>query len=152
MARAIAICMCATCGTEFEKVAFKRNRTEADSWQEWAEANCDECPECYAKRMAQENAEKVQSLNLPEITGKSEKQIAYALDLRVKYAVNHTREIKYVKKMLHIAQTDEAKAQAAAAGMTVEEVFKATIEKMHLQSALVCMIETEAHKIIEALI
>ena len=152
MARAIAICMCATCGIEFEKVAFKRNRTEADSWQEWAEANCDECPECYAKRMAQENAEKVQALGLPEITGKSEKQIRYAFDLRTKYAVDHTKEIRYIKKMFQIAQTDEAKAQAAAAGMTVEEVFKATIEKMHLQSALVCVIETEAHKIIEALI
>lgn len=152
MARAIAICMCATCGTEFEKVAFKRNRTEADSWQEWAEANCDECPECYAKRMAQENAEKVQALGLPEITGKSEKQIRYAFDLRTKYAVNHTKEIRYIKKMFQISQTDEAKTQAAAAGMTVEEVVKATIEKMHLQSALVCVIETEAHKIIEALI
>lgn len=152
MARAIAICMCATCGTEFEKVAFKRNRTEADSWQEWAEANCDECPECYAKRMAQENAKKVQALGLPEITGKSEKQIRYAFDLRTKYAVDHTKEIRYIKKMFQIAQTDEAKAQAAAAGMTVEEVFKATIEKMHLQSALVCAIETEAHKIIETLI
>lgn len=152
MARAIAICMCATCGTEFEKVAFKRNRTEADSWQEWAEANCDECPECYAKRMAQENAEKVQALGLPEITGKSEKQIRYALDIRAKYAVDHTREIRYIKKMLHIAQTDEAKAQATAAGMAVEEVFKATIEKLHLESALVCVIETDAHKIIEALI
>lgn len=151
MARVIAECKCEVCGVLFKKVAFKRNRTEADSWKEWAEENCKECPECYAKRMAQENAEKVQSLNLPEITGKSEKQIAYALDLRVKYAVNHTREIKYVKKMLHIAQTDEAKAQAAAAGMTVEEVFKATIEKLHLESALVCVIETEAHKIIEAL-
>lgn len=151
MARAIAECKCEVCGVLFKKVAFKRNRTEADSWKEWAEENCKECPECYAKRMAQENAEKVQSLNLPEITGKSEKQIAYALDLRVKYAVSHTRVIKYVKKMLHIAQTDEAKAQAAAAGMTVEEVFKATIEKLHLESALVCVIETEAHKIIEAL-
>lgn len=152
MARAIAICMCATCGIKFEKAAFKRNRTEADSWQEWAEANCDECPECYAKRMAQERAKKVQALGLPEITGKSEKQIKYALDLRTKYVVDHTKEIKYVKRMLQISQTDEAKAQAAAAGMTVEEVFKATIEKMHLQIALVCVIETEAHKIIEALI
>lgn len=152
MARSIAHCICATCGAEFKKVAFKRNRTEAYAWQEWAKVNCDECPECYAKRIAQENAAKVQALGLPEIIGKSEKQVKYASDLRAKYAIDHTKEIQYIKKMLHIAQTDEAKAQATAAGMTVEEVFKATIEKLHLESALVCVIETEAHKIIEALI
>ena len=24
-----------------------RNRTEADSFEEWAKENCTECPECY---------------------------------------------------------------------------------------------------------
>ena len=49
MAKAIAKCVCAECGAEFERVAFKRNRREADEWIEWAQANLNKCPQCWGK-------------------------------------------------------------------------------------------------------
>lgn len=58
MARAIAKCRCEHCEQEFEKIAFKYNREQAESWREWAEENFTECPECYAKRVAAEKAKK----------------------------------------------------------------------------------------------
>lgn len=59
MARARVTCICSTCGAEFEKI--KRgcyNRAAANSWEEWARENIDECPECYKKRRREEEAEK----------------------------------------------------------------------------------------------
>jgi hypothetical protein len=53
MAIAKATCTCKTCGETFEKRAEKRNRREADSWEQWAVENFDECPKCYKARMRQ---------------------------------------------------------------------------------------------------
>lgn len=58
MARAIAMCKCASCGKEFEKIAYKNNRTQASEWKKWAEENIVECPQCYGKRMRAEEAQK----------------------------------------------------------------------------------------------
>lgn len=84
MAKATAICTCATCGAEFEKIAFKRNRTEANEWEAWAVANIDECPDCYRARLAAERdaenraaMEDAKATGLPSLTG-SDKQIAWA--------------------------------------------------------------------------
>jgi hypothetical protein len=48
MAKASVKLVCKECGNEFcrEKNGF-RNRSEADSWEEWAKANIDLCPECW---------------------------------------------------------------------------------------------------------
>lgn len=51
MAKARATCTCKTCGNTFEKTAEKRNRTECDNWERWAEEHFDECPSCYGRRM-----------------------------------------------------------------------------------------------------
>ena len=47
MANATVMCKCEKCGKEFMKEKICRNRTEADSFEEWAKENCTECPECY---------------------------------------------------------------------------------------------------------
>lgn len=58
MAKAIATCKCATCGKEFEKIAYKYDSKQASEWKKWAEENITECPQCYGKRMREEEAEK----------------------------------------------------------------------------------------------
>lgn len=58
MARAIATCKCNTCGKEFEKIAYKYNSKQASEWEKWAEENIIECPQCYGKRMREEEAKK----------------------------------------------------------------------------------------------
>lgn len=47
MAKATAYCKCKICGNEFIRTTTRRNRTEADSWEEWAIRNFDLCPKCY---------------------------------------------------------------------------------------------------------
>lgn len=58
MAKARAICTCATCGSSFEKTAIKRNRKETEEWEEWAVKTFDECPACWRKGLQQEELEK----------------------------------------------------------------------------------------------
>ncbi len=58
MAKATAICTCSTCGETFRKQTTKRNRREADSWEQWAVENYDECPKCYGARMRQADVER----------------------------------------------------------------------------------------------
>ena len=152
MARTIAECKCEVCGVLFKKVAFKRNRTEAHSFQEWAEENCKECPECYAKRVAKERAQKVEAMGLPEIKAVSEKQLKYASDLRTKYAAENEDLIKIFRRLMKAAATQEAREAAEKQGITVEEAVAANIKYYKLEKAQVCVTEAEAHKIIEALI
>ena len=89
MAKAVAICRCATCGKEFELSAVKQNRREADKWEEWAVSYYDECAECYQKRKErqreeenQKAAEMATEAGLPKLTG-SEKQVAWAESIRM---------------------------------------------------------------------
>lgn len=88
MAKTIANCTCATCGTVFIVPRFGSNRRDADQSAAWAEAHFDECPDCYKKRMAQERekantqaAEQSAEMGLPDLVG-SPKQIAWATTIR----------------------------------------------------------------------
>lgn len=60
MAQARVYCTCKKCGAEFEKVATKHNRREADSWEEWAKNYFDLCPDC--ERQAKKEREKAKGL------------------------------------------------------------------------------------------
>lgn len=46
MAKATAKCKCVECGAEFIKSTTKQNRREANNWEEWAEQNYKQCPQC----------------------------------------------------------------------------------------------------------
>ena len=54
MAKATATCTCAKCGATFTRTKICCNRRDADSWEEWAAANFDECDACYTARKASE--------------------------------------------------------------------------------------------------
>lgn len=150
MAKTIATCTCKTCGAKFEKIIYKNSRAEAESAKEWAEQNITECPDCYAAS----KAKKESSMGLPEIVGNSDKQIKYASDLRAKYTTSHREEIEQISTLYKFAfgeNQEEAKAQAASAGMTVEDAFKRTVEACELEKAYVCIVEANASAIINAL-
>lgn len=60
MAKATANCKCATCGAEFTRTKTCQNRSDANSWEAWAEDHFDECPTCYgARKRAEEEAKPV---------------------------------------------------------------------------------------------
>lgn len=94
MAVAEAKCVCKTCGKTFTKTAYKRNRSEANSWEEWAEEHFDECNECYSKRMQeaaiQRRKEVMQDVECPTLIG-SDKQVEWAERIRADF-------VKYFKK------------------------------------------------------
>ncbi len=124
MARAIANCKCEKCGETFEKIAFKYNRTEADKWQAWAEENCTICPDCWRKLQQEEDAAKaaeiIERFNLPEITGKSDKQIKYASDLRDKLLAQE-ESAKRLAGIVRFLNDEKCREDAAKQGMSIEE-------------------------------
>lgn len=113
MAKAKASCRCATCGKEFTAEKICRNRTEADSYEAWASENMTECPECRRARISAEAVEAAEAIileyNLPEITGVSDKQVAYARDLRSKHLAR--------KKDLVASYVGQRKAECSEAAL-----------------------------------
>lgn len=157
MARAIAECTCATCGAKFEKVQFRPNRKMADEWQAWAEENCTTCPECFQKQKQEKDAAKaaeiIERFNLPEITGKSERQIKFAADLRNKLLVQ-PETAKNLQLIAECLNDEQCKAQAEKEGMSVDAwVAKAAKRKWYNGDALWTVYKFgEARYIIDALI
>ena len=152
MARAIAICTCSVCGAKFERVEFKNNRAQADAWKEWAEEHFTICPECYQKQQMDKAEALVAELGLPQIAGKSEKQIAYAASLRAKYLLkNGAAEIGRVRKLMAVMTPEKVHEVAEKNGVDDETVIRRNLEHRALSQAYVAAYETDAGKIIDAL-
>ena len=119
MAKAIAYCKCEKCGEEFVKENRLMSRAAADSWTKWAEANITICPKCWGKAKHEQDIGRYEALKdelrLPEITGKSEKQIAFANDLRVRCVARNTERLREVRREID--------------GVSAEEVAKVMAEK-----------------------
>ena len=84
MAKATAECTCRVCGKQFEKIASKRNRRDADSWEKWAVSYYDTCDDCLDKQHAQEAAELAKQAKedgLPALYGTA-KQVVWAEQIR----------------------------------------------------------------------
>ena len=143
-----------------------RNSTEAGSYEVWARENITTCPACYAE---QKNAKRGAELSdyissfsdrhpLPEITGVSEKQIAYASSLREKFIRDNLMKIQLdVSRYFEIADKikpencDEAgrelmRKAAADAGKPFEIWFTA-YRADRLRRYFSLIYETDAAKI-----
>lgn len=115
---------CSTCGREFQHRHECRNSKDANSYEEWALHNVDECPDCRRERLrqeaiavqkakAEETLRQLQALgvSLPEITG-TEKQIAYADDLRLRVLARDKRYPILVAVLQRHAAGDHAGLRA----------------------------------------
>lgn len=157
MARAIAECTCAKCGAKFEKVQFRPNRKMADEWKEWAEENCTTCPDCWAKVKQGKDAAKaealIEELHLPEIVGKSEKQVKYASDLRNKYIVRSAEYIRFMHNCLFDEQSMRAEAQKEGLSVSawIEKRANSTPYDYENHAAWTVLHSSEAREIIDAL-
>lgn len=112
MSRVKMVLKCEHCGKEFEHIHTCRNSTEAGSYEAWARENITTCPDCYA---AQKRAHQLDAVSgyissfseqhpLPQITGVSEKQIAYASSLREKFIRDNLMKIQLdVSRFFEIA-------------------------------------------------
>lgn len=94
MAKARVIIVCKKCGEKFTWSKECNNREDADKAEEWAIKNVEECPECTFKaRVKYENEQAMEmseNLDLPKLEG-SEKQIAWANTIRIKFIEYYNR-------------------------------------------------------------
>ena len=117
MAVARAKCHCKECGCDFIYTkADCYNRSDANSFEEWASANIDLCSSCLARLKAEEaSAKAAEELeNGPELTG-SEKQVQWALNIRAKaremylsldrYLKNEKGKLKYARLWDYVYST-----------------------------------------------
>jgi hypothetical protein len=144
MAKAKITCKCEICGGTFEHVRTCINRSDADSYAEWAAEHVTVCPSCHAAAKKAEAASKLNAYiaenfgaehPLPKITGVSEKQIAYAESLRTKFIssdlsgcnVKLSRFFAAEDKIRLENMSEEGRAaaekQAEAEGLSVEAWF-----------------------------
>lgn len=182
MARARIELTCTDCGKKFVHIHTCRNSREAASYEVWAKENITCCPDCLAAGRKAEQAVAVENylasfageFCFPEITGVSDKQIAYAKSLRDRfiadelahYHVDIPRFVMMAEK-LHLNNCGEAdkenlRAAAAKEGKTLEDWF-ADYRTSYLKrnAHLVCpadvtkleaiIAESNASKIIDAL-
>lgn len=83
MALAKITIICKSCGKEFQVRKSCYNSSAARQYEAWAQEHICECPECYAART---QAEELAGIDLSIALSGSEKQIAWAESLRIKYA------------------------------------------------------------------
>lgn len=149
--------ICGHCGKEFE--AFKKfyKREEADKWEEWAKENVTMCPECYAKQKKEEELKRIvdekSKYAFPELAGRSESQINYALNLRDKYIVDYATKLEKAQKGIENVQANQERIKAIAArtNTTAEDVIIQSVIRSHLYKAYMCLTESNASKLIDVL-
>lgn len=95
--------VCSECGETATRRVEKYNSRDAREYEEWFKSQSEHiCPDCYAKhkREAQmkELGEVLKDYTLPEIVGKSEKQIKYADDCRARYLCKNVESVKRALK------------------------------------------------------
>lgn len=156
MAKAIAYCKCEKCGEEFVKENRLQNRSDANHWTEWVEANITLCPKCWRKA-EQEKAEKrydelKDELRLPEITGKSEKQIAFANDLRVRYVAQHAEELREMRRKIDNVNTEAVAKVMAAEGVDEDGAMRKAFEGMpSMHTRYIVLTTSSARELIDRL-
>lgn len=156
MARAKITLTCCDCGENFEHIKFCNNRRDADSYEAWAKENVTQCPTCYRKAQL---AKKLEGLDLPEITGGTEKQIAYARKLRDSKAADSyirtliPKSVEYMERcrnQLAITPGMAEKLAEAAPGLTGDDAILAVWDPSMRRAYLLATCG-DAHTLIEAL-
>ena len=150
---------CTECGNTFEHRKECRNRSEADSHEAWAKENIDLCPACYRARQ-QRNAQAAvmaalekHGINLPELAGVSEKQIAYAKSVRDGILAMKLSELDaYVafegKVAEAVANPDFARC-CADNGQSVAEAIEQTRRDYGMEALHVAITATTAREILD---
>lgn len=152
MARAIAICNCKKCGNEFKKIKYDcRNRSDADSWEEWASGHYTICPDCWKAEKEEEEQAKLQK----EIASGKKKVI------RVHYSVykneysncktvkdsydKATKTIEVIIKAESVEEKAETKAETKAEA--VEEKAEVKAEAVKKEAKAEAAETTEIEKV-----
>lgn len=152
---------CSACGAEFTHRRDCWNRTDANNYEAWAQANISTCPACYHKQQVAKQAETLAAvlaeldISLPELHGVSDKQIAYADKRRTGYLASSIELIKEYHEFQVAAKDEEKLAQfapiCAEHGMTIEEGLRHEIEAMGLDTIDYLLTSTSAADVLDRL-
>lgn len=151
--------ICSECGETATRRVEKHNSQEAREYEEWFKSLPEHiCPDCYAKHQREtklhELNEVLKDYQLPEIVGKSEKQIKYADDCRMQRLMS---DIINVQKAVKIYTPREGLTTNKNTHVLVNRVHKMfpDVRQSELLTVifqnpmLFYLIETEARNLID---
>lgn len=141
-----------SCGHTGEVQLFGTNK-DRERKIKWYEKEA-LCPECYKKQQEERAKALAAEYNLPEITGVSDKQIAFAEILRTRYLINYEAELNKLTSLLHELHTEhqtEFEAILANLGQPEAEYLAQRTRKMGLGEAYTVLTTGEARQLIDAL-
>lgn len=113
------------------------------------------CPDCYREWIREENNRKVREalgyITLPQLTAKSDKQLAYAESKRSEYILDNVNHIKQLYAAMHMddGKRAEITAKLATVGKTYEEQYALILSRMPKATAI--LTETDAGKLLDSL-
>lgn len=148
--------ICSVCGETATRRVEKYNSRDAREYEEWFRSQPEHiCPECYAKhkRAAQMNEldEVLKDYTLPEIVGKSEKQIKYAEDCRARYLCKNVESVKRALKSYNPEKgvwANNALVNAVRRAMPAERDAD-LLTAISGNPAFFYLLETEARRLID---
>ena len=141
-----------SCGHTGEVQLFGSNK-DRERKIKWYEESA-LCPECYKKQQEERGKALAAEYNLPEITGVSDKQIAFAEALRGRYLTNSEHELEKLTEIMHELRTEhraELDAMLTKLGQTEDEFFAQRSHKRGLGKAYTVLTTGDARQIIDAL-
>lgn len=160
MAKSTITCTCTECGKTFEHTHISYNRREADNYEAWAAEHITVCPECQRKaknaKAATEADKIISRLGIPaEITGVSDKQIAYAAKERNAYILRHREEMDCAAETLAYYHEPDTLAKlgdmAKEQGISVDELIRNLFADSDLYKEYVLLTAASAALILDTL-
>ena len=147
--------VCSECGETATRRVEKYNSRDAREYEEWFRSQPEHiCLECYAKhkREAQlkELGEVLKGYTLPEIVGKSDKQLKYADDCRTRYLCKNVESVKRALKSYSPEKgwANNALVNAVRKAMP-EERDADLLTAISGNPAFFYLLETEARRLID---
>lgn len=144
---------CKKCGNQFlYKKAF-HNEIEADKARyKAAHRRKPMCPACLRAEQEAADLEKAAEMGLPELMGRSDKQISFAFSLRNRYIKDHEGSILRTQRLLDNIDYDKAASQAAEKGFKdPEDLIAAAFRQKGLYLSYLCLTECNAQVLIDQL-
>lgn len=141
-----------SCGHAAEVQLFGHNK-DRERTIKWYEESA-LCSECYKKQQRERDKELAAKHNLPEITGVSDKQIAYADSLRSSYLRAFDDELDKLAKMLDELRTErraELDAMLTERGQSEAEFLDQCMREIGMIKAYTVLTTGDARRIIDTL-
>ena len=160
MAKAVAVCVCTECGKTYERRIDGWNRADAENRKSFAESHPGLCPLCWKKEQQEKAANEAAALKakyqLPEIVGVSDKQTAYAENLRREFLASHGNILDNLCTITaNLKNTDYLAEKAELVSKTPEELKSLVLAELNgnilYRRAYAMLTKSSAREIIDNL-